>query len=444
MKTKILIIDDEEQIRHLLGRIISLEGYEVFEAESLSDARKQIAHCSPDIILCDVFLPDCNGVDAIPEIKQLCPGAEIIMLTAHGNIPDGVRAIKNGAYDYLTKGDDNNRIIPMLANAAEKIKLSHKIDNLEALIKKDYTFDSIVGESHLLKAAIDFARKVAPTDTSVLLTGETGTGKEVFANAIHKASPRGMKNFIAVNCGALSHELIESELFGYKAGAFTGALKDKKGLFEQVDGGTIFLDEIGEMPLGLQVKMLRVLESGEFISVGDTKQKRADVRIIAATNKNLKESIERGEFREDLYYRLSVFTIELPSLRDRGNDIVLLAQDFVEAFALKMNKKVSSMSDSFIECLRKYPWKGNIRELRNTIERSVILASSGQLQSEDLPIEIQLAQNSELSTLELSAVEKLHIAKMLKYTGGNKTEAARLMKIGLTTLYRKMEEYGIK
>jgi len=443
MDIKVLIIDDEPQIRTLLSRIISLEGYNVLRAENINSAKKQISSNQPDIILCDVLLPDGNGIDIVPELKSMIPDGEIIMLTAHGNIADGVKSIKNGAYDYLTKGDDNNRIIPMLSNAAEKIKLKKRVDKLQSLIKKEYTFDSIIGDSRLLKNAVDLAKKVAPTDAAVLLTGETGTGKEVFATAIHQASNRKNKNFVAVNCGALSHELLESELFGYKAGAFTGATKDKIGLFEQADKGTIFLDEVGEMPIELQVKLLRALEAGEFIPVGDTITKKVDVRIITATNKDLKEAIKNNEFREDLFYRLSVFSIELPPLRERENDIVTLAQYFLNAFASKMNKSITGMEDSFVDAIKKYSWKGNIRELRNTIERCVIIASDEKLNVRDLPLEIQMSQDDKINMLDLASVEKMHITKMLKYTGGNKTEAARLMKIGLTTLYRKMEEYGI-
>ncbi len=441
---KILIIDDEPQLRSLLARIISLEGYEVIEADSIASGRRQIAQQTPGVVLCDVFLPDGNGVEAIGELKRAMPDGEIIMLTAHGNIADGVRAIKNGAYDYLTKGDDNNRIIPMLAAAAEQVATHRRLQQLESLVNREYTLSTIIGTSRPLLSAVELARKVAATDTAVLLTGETGTGKEVFANAIHAASTRRDREFVAINCSALSSELLESELFGYRAGAFTGATRDKKGLFEQADRGTIFLDEIGEMPTALQSKLLRTLESGEFIAVGDTRARRVDVRIIAATHRNLREAIADGSFREDLFYRLSVFSIELPPLRERGDDVLLLADSFRAAFAAKMHRNISGMSARFAAALRRYEWRGNIRELRNTVERSVILASGAELTEEDLPTEILAAQSDPMSALELTAVERTHIAKILKYTDGNKSEAARLMKIGLTTLYRKIDEYGIK
>lgn len=440
---KVLIIDDEAQIRNLLARIISLEGYEVSQAENLKSANKQLLLLHPDIVLCDVFLPDGNGVDFVVQIKNILPQCVVIMLTAHGNIADGVLAIKNGAFDYLTKGDDNDRIIPLLANAAEKVALQSRIANLEKIIRKEYTFDSIIGKSKSILASVELARKVAATDTSILLTGETGTGKEIFAHAIHGAGKRSSGPMVAVNCSAFNRELLDSEMFGHKAGAFTGALGDKKGLFEQANKGTIFLDEIGEMPLELQAKLLRTLESGEFIKVGDCMATKVDVRIIAATNRDLKESIAKGVFREDLYYRLSVFTIELPPLRNRGDDIVLLAQNFIDAFALKMGKHIGKTEQPFFDALLKYNWNGNIRELRNTIERSMIMASENVLRVSDLPLEIQIAQGSTLDFMELAAIEKAHICKVLHYTGGNKTETARLLKIGLTTLYRKIEEYKL-
>lgn len=441
--TKILIIDDEPQIRTLLARIISLEGYEVVQAENIKVAIKQLGTITPDVVLCDVFLPDGNGVEFVPRIKSILPDSEVIMLTANGNIADGVKAIKNGAFDYLTKGDDNNRIIPLLSNAAEKVALKQKLKKLEKIINKQYTFDSIIGKSKPILNAVELARKVAPTDTSILLTGETGTGKEVFAGAIHSASGRAEQNFVAINCSALSPELMESEMFGYKAGAFTGAIRDKMGLFEQANGGTIFLDEMGEMPLPLQAKLLRTLENGEMIRVGDTTTTKVDVRIIAATNRDLKERVERGEFRQDLFYRLSVFSIELPALRERGGDITLLAQSFIEAFGAKMGKTISEVEPSFYDALLKHRWVGNIRELRNTIERSMIMAGTEGLKFSDLPLEVQMAQGDSLTSMELSAIERAHICKILNYTTGNKTESARILKIGLTTLYRKIEEYGI-
>ena len=446
--SKILVVDDEVQIRTLLSRMLELEGYEVCQAGDCRTALKQLEFQSPDVVLCDVFLPDGNGVDLVSSVKKTTPNVEIILLTAHGNIPDGVQAIKNGAFDYITKGDDNNKIIPLVSRAVEKARMNVRLEKLEKKVGQTYSFDSVLGDSKALKDAVSLARKVSGTDVPVLLTGETGTGKEVFAQAIHYNSKRAKQNFVAVNCSSFSKELLESEMFGHKAGSFTGALKDKKGLFEEASNGTIFLDEIGEMAFELQAKLLRILETGEYIRIGDTKPTRVNVRIIAATNRNLPEEIAAGRFREDLFYRLSVFQIHLPPLRERAGDVRLLAKAFVKNFSARLARPVTEITPAFLEALEQQPWKGNIRELRNVIERSLIVSEGERLDVADLPLDIQNAhyeQSDEISpdSFELSAMERRHIARVLEYTKGNKTEAARLLKIGLTTLYRKIEEYGI-
>lgn len=446
--SKILIIDDEVQIRTLLTRMMELEGYDVCQAGDCRAALKQLELQNPDVVLCDVFLPDGNGVDLVLAIKKAAPNVEVILLTAHGNIPDGVQAIKNGAFDYITKGDDNNKIIPLISRAVEKARMNVRLEKLEKKVGQTYSFDSILGESKVLKDAVSLAQKVSGTDVPVLLTGETGTGKEVFAQVIHYSSKRARQNFVAVNCSSFSKELLESEMFGHKAGSFTGALKDKKGLFEEANNGTIFLDEIGEMAFELQAKLLRILETGEYIKIGDTKPTRVNVRIIAATNRNLSQEIVAGRFREDLFYRLSVFQIHLPPLRERAGDIRLLAKAFIKSFAEQLARPVVEIAPAFLEALDSQPWKGNIRELRNVIERSMIVCESGYLDIADLPFDIQNAHyehsnDSSPGSFELSAMERRHIARVLEYTKGNKTEAARLLKIGLTTLYRKIEEYKI-
>ncbi len=446
--SKILIIDDEVQIRTLLTRMMELEGYDVCQAGDCRAALKQLELQNPDVVLCDVFLSDGNGVDLVLAIKKAAPNVEVILLTAHGNIPDGVQAIKNGAFDYITKGDDNNKIIPLISRAVEKARMNVRLEKLEKKVGQTYSFDSILGESKVLKDAVSLAQKVSGTDVPVLLTGETGTGKEVFAQAIHYSSKRARQNFVAVNCSSFSKELLESEMFGHKAGSFTGALKDKKGLFEEANNGTIFLDEIGEMAFELQAKLLRILETGEYIKIGDTKPTRVNVRIIAATNRNLSQEIVAGRFREDLFYRLSVFQIHLPPLRERAGDIRLLAKAFIKSFAEQLARPVVEIAPAFLEALDSQPWKGNIRELRNVIERSMIVCESGYLDIADLPFDIQNAHyehsnDSSPGSFELSAMERRHIARVLEYTKGNKTEAARLLKIGLTTLYRKIEEYKI-
>jgi DNA-binding NtrC family response regulator len=442
---QILLIDDEEKLRHLLKRIISLEGFVVYEADSLKAGSRILEKEPIQIILCDVKLPDGNGIDFIEKVKSRFPHIEIIMLTAYGNIPAGVMAIKNGAFDYLTKGDDNERIIPLLDRAMEKQRLQKRVSQLETQVEKKYTFENILGQSEKIRESIDLARKVAPTDATVLLLGETGTGKEVFAQAIHFGSKRSSQPFLALNVSSFNKELLESELFGHRAGAFTSALKDKKGLIEEADGGTLFLDEIGEMAFELQAKLLRVLETGEFIRLGDTKSTRVNVRIITATNRDLQSDVDEGKFREDLFYRLNIFTIKLPPLRERKKDIPLLAEHFLKLYAAKLNGQVTSMSREFQDTLVNHEWKGNIRELKNIIERAVILTSEKELTITNLPLDFQNGsrKGQALSAFELSSMEKLHIQRVLNYTEGNKMAAARLLNIGLTTLYRKIEEYKI-
>lgn len=445
---KVLIIDDEEKLRTLLSRIIGLEGFEVIQAQDCKTALKKLEQHDIDIALCDVKLPDGNGVELVATIKKKFPAIEVILLTAYGNIPDGVQAIKNGAFDYITKGDDNNRIIPLLNRALEKASLAKRVQQLEKQLINKYSFNNIIGNSKQIKQAIELARKVAATNTTVLLTGETGTGKEVFAQAIHLESNRANHHFVAINCAAFSKDLLESELFGHKAGAFTSAIKDQKGLFEEANKGTLFLDEIGEMAPDLQTKLLRVLETGTFLQVGDTKPTKVDVRIIAATNRDLKQEIVAGHFREDLFYRISVFAIPLPALRERIADIPLLVNYFVASYALKANKKFEVIEPAFIQLLQQHHWNGNIRELKNVIERSIILCNSNTLSVDLLPAEIQQynlgePNNKQLSAFDLASAEKLHILKVLNHTKGNKTEAAKLLNIALTTLYRKLEEYKI-
>jgi two-component system NtrC family response regulator len=441
----ILVVEDDAKIRSLLKRILSLEGYTVFEAADLRLASRVLAKESIEVIVSDVMLPDGNGIGFTKEVKSKYSNAEIIILTAHANIADGVQAMRNGAFDYLTKGDDNDKLIPLVSHAMEKARLQIKVQELEKRITQNFGFENIVGKSPQILETIALAQKVAPTDTTVLLLGETGTGKELFARAIHVAAKRSAHPFVALNCSAFSKDLLESEIFGHKAGAFTGAIKDKKGLVEEASGGTLFLDEIGEMDIDLQAKFLRVLETNEFIKVGDTKYTKVDVRIIAATNRQLEEDVMHGKFRKDLFYRLNVFAINIPALRERKKDIPLLAEHFLKVFAQKATHPVETMSRDFLELLQQQEWKGNIRELKNVMERAVILASGSHLTVDSLPLEIQTTEYKPqtLSSFNLTSIEKIHIQRVLKHTRGNKVEAAKLLNIGLTTLYRKIEEYKL-
>lgn len=441
----ILIVDDDVKIRGLLSRIIGFENYKVTEAGDLRSAGKIMQKEPIDVIVCDVKLPDGNGIEYTLEVKTKMPWIEIILLTGHGSIADGVQAMRHGAFDYIIKGDDNEKLIPLIEHAIEKARLQKKVQQLEKQVSDSFGFDHIVGKSTVILNAIYMAKRVANTTTTVLLLGETGTGKELFARAIHAASPRAHQPFMALNCSSFSKDLLESELFGHKAGAFTGAIKDKRGLIEEVDGGTLFLDEIGEMNINMQAKLLRVLEANEFIKVGDTSPTMVNVRIISATNRNLQNEVMAGTFREDLFYRLNVFNLQIPPLRERTKDIPLLARYFMQVFAQKMNKEITDMDKAFLHCLENQYWKGNIRELKNAMERAVIMAENPVLTTADLPLEIQFAQpeNKPLSPFDFGNVEKHHIQRVLAYTKGNKAEAASLMNISLSTIYRKMVAYGL-
>lgn len=438
----VLVIDDEQKLASLISRILELEGFKVFKAYTAKEGLSLLKLEDVQVVVSDVKLPDANGVELVKTIKEKKPYVEVISLTAYGTIADGVQAIKNGGFDYITKGDDNDKLLPLVYQAAEKARRQQNALGYERSKNKRLNFDDIIGTSDAIRSAVSLARKVAATDTTVLLLGETGTGKEVFAGCIHEAGGRRQQPFVAVNCSSFLPALLESELFGYKAGAFTGAVKDKKGLFEEAHKGTLFLDEIGEMGPELQARLLRVLEDGTFIKVGDTHTTKVNVRIIAATNRDLEKEVETGLFRADLFYRLSVFTIRLPSLNQRKTDIEPLARLYLKEFAAKTGKTINGMNDKFLETLMQHHWKGNVRELKNMMERVVILSDNGIIDTDLLPTEFNNFGPTEPS-LDMGTMEKQHIGKVLTYTNGNKTEAARLLNIGLTTLYRKLEQYQL-
>lgn len=446
MNYNILLIDDEENIRNLLCRMLELEGFTVFTAANPNEA-EQIANSKYDqihVILSDVRLGEYNGIELSKLLQQKIPNAEIVIMTAYGNIRDGVEAIKSGIFDYLTKTDDSERLISVVCRAAEKASLKKRVTELEKKLFPVVKITDIKGKSIKLMEARQLAAKVAGTDATVLITGETGTGKEIFARAIHFESNRASFPILSLNCASYSKDLLESELFGHKAGAFTGALKDKKGLIEEADGGTLFLDEIGELGIELQPKLLRFLENGKFYKLGSTRESVVDLRVIAATNRDLQDEILNGRFRSDLYYRLSVFTINLPSLNERREDIPELIRDFVAEYSRKFNKAITSVAPEFIDEMVRHHWKGNIRELKNLVERAVILSERDVLSTEELPVYFNSAHDPDENLTDLKHVEKTHIKKILSKTGGNKTEAAKLLNIGLTTLYRKIEEYGLQ
>ncbi|MCX6247288.1 MAG: sigma-54 dependent transcriptional regulator [Bacteroidetes bacterium] len=448
MKGLILIIDDEETLRGALSRILELEGYRVFQA---GDARKayQLLDQQPEIhlVITDVRLPGEDGLQVLGKIKSHYPWCEVIVVTAFGTIQDGVQAMKMGAFDYVTKGDGDDQILITVERAVEKSRMQRRILDLEKKLKTRYSFEKILGKSREIKETILLAEKVAPADSTVLLEGETGTGKELFAQSIHNSSPRKNKPFIAVNCSAFPKELLESELFGYKKGAFTGAISDKKGLFEEANEGTLFLDEIGEMNYDLQAKLLRVLEDQTFTKIGDTKQVHVNVRILAATNLDLLKEAQSERFRPDLYYRLSVFKIRLPSLRERIEDIEEMALFFIRFYSMKANKQVTGMDPAFLARLKHYDWPGNTRELKNIIERTVILTDHEVLTADLLPYELLSPSRSTIAEEfegSMEELEKIHIRKVLALAKGNKTKAADRLGIGIPTLYRKLKKYGLE
>ena len=442
---KILIIDDEVQIRSLLARMLELEGYEVCQAGDCKAAIKQLEIQSPDVALCDVFLPDGNGVDLVLNIKKIAPNVEVILLTAHGNIPDGVQAIKNGAFDYITKGDDNNKIIPLISRAVEKAKMNVRLEKLEKKVGQMYSFDSILGESKVLKEAVSLAQKVSVTDVPVLLTGETGTGKEVFAQAIHYSSKRSKQNFVAVNCSSFSKELLESEMFGHKAGSFTGALKDKKGLFEEANNGTIFLDEIGNLSYEVQIQLLRALQERKIRPVGSTQEISVDIRLVSATNENLEQGIEKGTFREDLYHRINEFTLRMPDLKERKEDILLFANFFLDQANKELDKHLIGFDAKASQALLSYHWPGNLRQMKNIVKRATLLAQGSFITLLELGTDLLDTTTTCTTSMSLrnEETEKEHILEALRQTGNNKSKAAQLLNIDRKTLYNKLKLYNI-
>lgn len=423
----------------MLQRLFTGEGYAVTIATTGAQAMQSLKARRYPVVLCDVKLPDANGVELTKAIRSQQPDAEVIVFTAFGTIHDAVQAVQNGAFHYLVKGDDNDKLIPTVSKALEKALVQRHVEPL-----RDDPFGTVTGRTPAIQQVVALARKVAPTDTVVLLTGATGTGKEVFANAIHASSARSAKPMLALNCSAFSNDLLESELFGHVAGAFTGAIKDKKGPIEAAKGGTLFLDEVGELSAAMQAKLLRVLETGDFLRVGDTVPQKADVRIIAATHRDLQREGAEGSLRQDLYFRLAAFTLRLPALVERRADIPLLAQVFIERFAFKLKKSIAGMDDSVKERLLAHTWPGHVRELRNVIERACILCDGPLLDLASLPLELQGEPEQKLGSIyELERVEQEHIRRVLHHTGGNKTLAAELLGIGLTTLYAKVKKYDL-
>jgi len=441
-KVKILVVDDEVIIRDSLREWLNDAGYEVFTAENGPKALETIKREKPRIVIADLVIPGMDGIELMKRAKQLSPDIEVIITTAYGSIPTAITAIREGAYDYIEKPFCPERTEILIEKLAERQRLIEENLSLHQKLEERYRFENIIAKSSRMNQVIEAIKVVATSNATVLITGETGTGKELVARAIHSRSQRQGRSFIAVSCAALPESLLESELFGHEKGSFTGAYAQKKGKFEVANRGTLFLDEIGEMSANIQVHLLRVLEEKEFSRVGGNEPIKVDVRVISATNRDMKEAVARGQFREDLYYRLNVVNIELPPLRERKEDIPLLAQLFLKKFALENKKEIDGFSTEATGFLLKYDWPGNVRELENAIERAVILAQKPVIELDDLPRQALVASSMAMEK-NLRQVEKNHIMNVLAQTRGNYTEAAKALGISRMTLYNKAKAYGI-
>ena len=448
----ILIVDDKDSLRDMLTRTLSLEGYEVETASDGKDALKIADARRFDVVLTDLKLPSMDGIEILSRLKERDPFMEVIMMTAFGTIETAVHAMKLGAFDFLTKPFDPEHLSLLLKRAIENQRLAAENVLLREELSTRIGESEIIGVSGKMHEATELVRKVAGSDSTVLLCGESGTGKELFARAIHRLSARQKRSYVTINCAAIPRELLENELFGSERGAFTGAVARKIGKFEIASGGTIFLDEVGDLELSLQAKLLRVLQERQIERLGGTKPVQVDVRVIAATNADLAEGIKKGAFREDLYYRLSVFPITIPPLRDRPEDIPVLAEHFVIRYAKEMKKGKVRLSKEARDLLVKYHWPGNVRELENTIERAMILCERRTIGPEQLAIrlrrteEIYLREGAGLKNIGQHAAaqaERAAIIRVLKETRGNKRKAAKVLQIDYTTLFEKLKRYTI-
>ena len=450
MAHKILVVDDEEIIRESLSFVLKKEGYLVEEAENGKAAYDKIVASSFDVVITDLEMPGMKGIQLVEEIQKLNIQTSIIIITAYGSLDTAISALRNGASDYILKPIEFDEILIKINRLFEikDILLENRI--LKKEIQRTYDYENIVGKSPLIKNIYDMIETVAETESTVLVTGKSGTGKELVARALHFKSKRKNKAFIPVNCGAISENLIESELFGHKRGAFTGAISDKEGFFKAADGGTLFLDEVSELPLNLQVKFLRVLQEREFTPVGTTSPISVSIRFKASTNRDLKQEIKNGKFREDLFYRLNVIEINIPSLKEREDDIPVLADHFLNKYRKEMNKNIKGIDNDAIRALMGYEWKGEVRELENVIERAVIFAKEDYITLKDLPNVFRpndiIVNHFTSGSLDdsVKSFERDYIVRALENNDFNKEKTADVLKVGLSTLYRKMKELDIK
>jgi len=450
---RVLIVDNDAPHAQAVAESLERVGYQCAVATSGPQGLKRIEQDAYDVVITDLMMNDVDGLQILAAAKEKLPDAEVILVTGHGTIPSAVTAMQQGAFNYLLKPLDLSQLRAVAERASASLRLRRQNADLNRRLDEKFGFEGVIGNSRQMHEVIDRLKRIAPTDASVLIQGATGTGKELVAQAIHQNSPRKNKPFVALNCAALSENILESELFGHVRGAFTDASSDRVGKFEYADGGTLFLDEVGDMPIATQIKLLRVLESSEITRVGSNEGIYVNVRILSATNRNLEESIANGTFRSDLYHRLKVITINLPSLAERSGDIPLLTDYFMKQFAKRHHKTVESISAAARRRLLAYDWPGNVRQLRNVVESMVVVDFDGVLDLDDLPAELapqidaaEGPQGNSLTALvgkPLSELERLFIAETLEQTGGNREAAAELLGIGQRTLYRKIKEYGL-
>jgi len=439
----ILIVDDEFSVRDSLGRWFKEDGFRVATAENANEALKKMQDQSWDIALVDIKMPGISGLELQKRIKEIDKNVFVIIITAYASVESAVQALKEGAFDYVTKPIDPDDLSHLIQNAIKQRTLTAENILLRTKIEELSKTTEIIGESPQMKKVMELVKTVAQTDATVMIRGESGTGKELVARAIHNNSNRRYFPLIPVNCGSIPEGLLESELFGHEKGAFTGAQYRRKGKFEMADGGTIFFDEIGNLDMKLQVDLLRVIETKQFTRLGGEQVINVDFRVICATNKNLERAVEEGSFREDLYYRLNVFSVFLPPLRERRSDIPLLAQHFLGQYSLSMNKNISAISPEALDLLIRYDWPGNVRELQNAVERAMVVGKPPSIRMEDLPF--QLNSRPKIPQADsIAEVERQHIINILDRTGWNITRAAEILKIDRVTLYNKIEKYGLR
>ncbi|MCX8057367.1 MAG: sigma-54 dependent transcriptional regulator [Ignavibacteria bacterium] len=439
---KILIVDDEQIVRDSLTHWFEEDGYQVSSAADAFDVLYNLEPGKYDIMLVDIKMPKMSGLELLEKVKEIDPECIVIIITAYASVPSAVQALKNGAFDYVTKPIDPDELSHLIKNAIKQKSLKKENIAMKTSIDEMFSFEGLIGESPEMKKVFELIKIVAPQDTTVMIRGESGTGKELIARAIHMNSPRRYYPIIPVNCGAFTETLLESELFGHEKGAFTGAQYRRKGKIEMANGGTLFLDEVGSVSPKMQVELLRVLETKQFTRVGGNEIVKVDFRLISATNENLEKLVEEGKFREDLYYRLNVFTIYVPPLRERRSDIPILANYFVQKFARQMNKPPLKISDEAMEILLNHHWPGNVRELENAIERAMVVGKPPEIKPSDLPFLIE--KNNITISDSLEAVEKNHIQKVLNKYEWNISKAAAALEIDRVTLYNKIKKYGLK